>query len=56
MLAVQEKSLSARARVRGGRSNEEEPREKFYTARLHETRAKGHTFLRAFECEVCQVA
>ena len=39
-----------------GRSNEEEPREKFYTARLHETRAKGHTFLRAFGSKLCGVA
>ena len=39
-----------------GRSNEEETREKFYTARLHETRAKGHTFLRAFGSKLCGVA
>ena len=53
--AVQEKSLAAGAGAMG-RSNEEEPREKFYTARLHETRAKGHTFLHAFGSKWCGVA
>ena len=55
MPAVQEKSLAAGAGAMG-RSNEEEPREKFYTARLHETRAKGHTFLHAFGSKLRDVA
>ena len=28
-------------------------REKLYTALLHETRAKGHTFLPTFEWKLC---